>query len=148
MTTPIKTNPRRRTSTTGKLNKTKADLMLAIDDKLREMGLHNGTDAFDPVMMMAIIGAEAYDEGDRMLSLAAFREMAHYVRPKLQATKLIVEDDTPDADVLGAKERFLLMAKGHDHAGLDQVVEDAVLLGPEKDEPYLLQGEVIDNGDA
>lgn len=110
---------------TGKVHKTKIELQDAIDKKLRELGLHNGLDAFDPVMLMTIIAAEAYDEGDKMLSLVALKEVAHYMRPKLQATKFVVEDKTPDVDVIGAKERFMQMAAGSDPDAFDKLVDEA-----------------------
>lgn len=34
---------------------------------------------------MAIIGAEAYDKGDTVVALAAMKEVAQYVRPKLSS---------------------------------------------------------------
>lgn len=120
----------------------------AVDAKLRALGLHCGPDAFDPVMMMAVIGAEAYDAGDTVLALAAFRETAHYVRPKLQATQIQVVPDTPAADILGAKERFMTMVRGHDHPKLEAIIDEAQELGPTPAEPYLLDdAEVIDHGD-
>ncbi|MBK6468847.1 MAG: hypothetical protein IPF96_19960 [Rhodobacter sp.] len=57
-----------------------------MDAKLRELRLHAGNEEFDPnVVLMAIIGAEAYDKGDTVVALAAMKEVAQYVRPKLSS---------------------------------------------------------------
>jgi hypothetical protein len=95
---------------TGKPVKSKEELAARIDAKLREMKLHSGPDEFDPVLLCAIIAAESYDSGDLAMALAAAREVAQYVRPKLQAVQLSGEV-TIDVDVEGAKDRFLALAR-------------------------------------
>jgi predicted PilT family ATPase len=70
---------------TGKPTKSKDELSERIDAKLRELRLHAGNEEFDPVVLMAIIGAEAYDKGDTIVALAAMKEVAQYVRPKLSS---------------------------------------------------------------
>jgi hypothetical protein len=70
---------------TGKPTKSKDELSERMDAKLRELRLHAGNEEFDPVVLMAIIGAEAYDKGDTIVALAAMKEVAQYVRPKLSS---------------------------------------------------------------
>lgn len=70
---------------TGKPRKSKDELSERMDAKLRELRLHAGNEEFDPVVLMAIIGAEAYDKGDTVVALAAMKEVAQYVRPKLSS---------------------------------------------------------------
>lgn len=82
----------------GKPHKSKRELAERIDARLREMRLHAGPEEFDPVEMMGIIGAEAYDEGDKHLALVAFKEMAQYVRPKLANVHVEAEVETTVVD--------------------------------------------------
>ena len=67
----------------GKPHKNKRQLAERIDEKLRAAGLHAGQEEFDPVELMATIGVEAFDEGDKALAIVALKEVAQYVRPKL-----------------------------------------------------------------
>ena len=55
---------------TGKPRKSKDELSERMDAKLRELRLHAGNEEFDPVVLMAIIGAEAYDKGDTVVALS------------------------------------------------------------------------------
>jgi hypothetical protein len=91
---------------TGKPVKSKDELATRIDAKLRELRLHSGPDEFDPVLLCAIIAAESYDAGDLAMALAAAREVAQYVRPKLQSVQVNAD---VTIDVTGAKDRFLQM---------------------------------------
>lgn len=95
---------------TGKPVKSKDELAARIDAKLREMRLHSGPDEFDPVLLCAIIAAESYDTGDLAMALAAAREVAQYVRPKLQSVQ-VQADVHIDVDVEGAKDKFLALAR-------------------------------------
>jgi len=67
----------------GRPHKSKDELAARIDAKLRDLRLHSGKGQFDPVEMMAVIGAEAYRDGDTQVALVAFKEVACYTRPKL-----------------------------------------------------------------
>ncbi len=97
---------------TGKPVKSKDELAARIDAKLRELRLHSGPDEFDPVLLCAIIAAESYDTGDLAMALAAAREVAQYVRPKLQSVQ-VNADVHIDVDVEGAKDRFLKIARDY-----------------------------------
>ena len=97
---------------TGKPVKSKDELAARIDAKLRELRLHSGPEEFDPVLLCAIIAAESYDTGDLAMALAAAREVAQYVRPKLQSVQ-VNADVHIDVDVEGAKDRFLKLAQAH-----------------------------------
>lgn len=94
----------------GRPHKNKDELAARIDAKLREMRLHAGPDQFDPVVLMAAIGAEAYAEKDVQVALVAFREVAQYVRPKLAAAPPQEETEhtgiVSRARVLGAFARM------------------------------------------
>jgi len=103
---------------TGKPVKSKQELSARIDAKLRELRLHSGPDEFDPVMLCAIIAAESYDAGDLAMALAAAREVAQYVRPKLQSVQVDATVQV-DVDLMGAKQRFLDLARKNP----DQVLE-------------------------
>lgn len=92
----------------GKPHKTKKELAARIDAKLRQLRLHSGLDEFDPVEMMALIGAEAYDEGDKHLALVAFKEVSQYVRPKLANVQVEAE---VEHTVVPARLRSIQMAK-------------------------------------
>lgn len=78
----------------GKPHKNKKELAERIDRKLRSLHLHSGQAEFDPVEMMALIGAEAYDNGETHLALVAFKEVSQYVRPKLASTT-VEHKETP-----------------------------------------------------
>lgn len=100
---------------TGKPVKSKVELAERIDAKLRELKLHSGPDEFDPVLLMAIIAAESYDAGDVGMALTAAREVAAYVRPKLQSVAVQAEiNHNMDPDVIGAKERFMALVRKGD----------------------------------
>ena len=99
---------------TGKPVKSKDELAQRIDAKLRQLKLHSGPEEFDPVLLMAIIAAESYDVGDVAMALTAAREVAAYVRPKLQSVA-VQADVHVDLDVTGAKDRFLAMARANPH---------------------------------
>lgn len=93
----------------GRPHKSKKELAERIDAKLRELRLHAGHDEFDPVLMMAIIGAEAYDTGDHAMALVAFKEVSQYVRPKLATVAVEHKDEPPipsKARVMGALARM------------------------------------------
>ncbi len=119
---------------TGKPVKSKDELAARIDAKLREMRLHAGPEEFDPVVLCAIIAAESYDAGDLTLALAAAREVAQYVRPKLQSVQLTA-DVHVDSDAFGARDRFIAMARRNPalvaaiKAPFDPEVEEAEVLG-------------------
>lgn len=97
---------------TGKPVKSKVELAERIDAKLRQLKLHSGPEEFDPVLLMAIIAAESYDVGDVAMALTAAREVAAYVRPKLQSVA-VQADVHVDLDVTGAKDRFLALARAN-----------------------------------
>lgn len=99
---------------TGKPVKSKDELAQRIDAKLRQLKLHSGPEEFDPVLLMAIIAAESYDVGDTAMALTAAREVAAYVRPKLQSVA-VQADVHVDLDVTGAKDRFLALAHANPH---------------------------------
>jgi hypothetical protein len=104
---------------TGKPVKSKDELAQRIDAKLRQLKLHSGPEEFDPVLLMAIIAAESYDVGDTAMALTAAREVAAYVRPKLQAVAVQADVNlNVDPDVVGAKDRFLAMVRAGDEATL------------------------------
>lgn len=83
---------------TGKPTKSKDELSERMDAKLRELRLHAGNEEFDPVVLMAIIGAEAYDKGDTIVALAAVKEVAQYVRPKLSSVNFEGKLEVETAD--------------------------------------------------
>lgn len=93
----------------GKPHKNKIELAARIDAKLRSLRLHAGTAEFDPVEMMAIIGAEAYDEGDKHLALVAFKEVSQYVRPKLASTTIEHKPESEPASKLHVLQAFQRM---------------------------------------
>lgn len=97
---------------TGKPVKSKDELAQRIDAKLRQLKLHSGPEEFDPVLLMAVIAAESYDAGDTAMALTAAREVAAYVRPKLQSVA-VQADVHVDLDVTGAKDRFLALARAN-----------------------------------
>jgi len=107
---------------TGKPVKSKDELAQRIDAKLRQLKLHSGPEEFDPVLLMAIIAAESYDVGDVAMALTAAREVAAYVRPKLQSVA-VQADVHVDLDVTGAKDRFLAMARANPHL-VEEVLDD------------------------
>lgn len=110
---------------TGKPVKSKDELAARIDAKLRELRLHSGPDEFDPVLLCAIIAADSYDTGDLAMALAAAREVAQYVRPKLQSVQ-VNADVTIDVDIDGAKDRFLKMVQAEPH-----LIEEIAIRGLE-----------------
>ena len=107
---------------TGKPVKSKVELAKRIDAKLRELKLHSGPEEFDPVLLMAIIAAESYDVGDVAMALTAAREVAAYVRPKLQSVA-VQADVHVDLDVTGAKDRFLALARANPHL-VEEIQDD------------------------
>ncbi len=109
----------------GKPHKNKKELAERIDRKLRAMHLHAGHAEFDPVEMMALIGAEAYDEGDKHLALVAFKEVSQYVRPKLAATTIEhkkVPQPHSRTRILGAFSRMGVKVEASDASHLVQEV--------------------------
>lgn len=86
-------------SVMGKPHKSKKELAARIDETLRSLHLHAGPQEFDPVEMMAIIGVQAYDEGDKHLALVAFKEMAQYVRPRLAPKQVEDKPEVENPDV-------------------------------------------------
>lgn len=113
---------------TGKPVKSKDELAKRIDAKLRQLKLHSGPEEFDPVLLMAIIAAESYDVGDTAMALTAAREVAAYVRPKLQSVQ-VEADIHVDMEVSGAKDRFLAMIKANPE--LQAELEDAEEVVPD-----------------
>ena len=107
---------------TGKPVKSKDELAQRIDAKLRQLKLHSGPEEFDPVLLMAIIAAESYDVGDVAMALTAAREVAAYVRPKLQSVA-VQADVHVDLDVTGAKDRFLALARANPHL-VEEILDD------------------------
>lgn len=109
----------------GKPHKNKKELAERIDRKLRTLHMHAGHEEFDPVEMMALIGAEAYDEGDKHLALVAFKEVSQYVRPKLAATT-IEHKASPEphsrTQILGAFSRMGVKIDANDASVLVQEV--------------------------
>lgn len=114
-------------SRNGKPHKNKKELAERIDRKLRSLHMHAGREEFDPVEMMALIGAEAYDEGDKHLALVAFKEVSQYVRPKLASTT-IEQKTTPEPHsrtrILGAFARMGVKVEASDATTLVQEVMD------------------------
>lgn len=111
----------------GRPHKSKDELAARIDAKLRDMRLHAGQAQFDPVEMMAVIGAEAYRDGDTQVALVAFKEVAQYVRPKL-ATTTIEHKEEPGTvsrlEVLGAFARMGVKIESEDpHKLVQELVE-------------------------
>lgn len=111
----------------GKPHKNKMELAARIDHKLRKLHLHAGQEEFDPVEMMALIGAEAYDQGDKHLALVAFKEVSQYVRPKLASTT-IEHKATPELHsrtrILGAFAKMGVKVEIGDAAALvEEVME-------------------------
>lgn len=125
-------------SVLGKPHKSKKELAARIDEKLRSLRLHAGPNEFDPVEMMAIIGAEAYDEGDKHLALVAFKEMAQYVRPRLAPKQFEEKPEVENPEV--KRDRILdrLQSMGVPIERMDDVtipgVEDAMLIEDHRDD--------------
>lgn len=113
---------------TGKPVKSKDELAKRIDAKLRQLKLHSGPEEFDPVLLMAIIAAESYDVGDTAMALTAAREVAAYVRPKLQSVQ-VEADINVDVEHFGAKDRFLAMVNANPE--LRAELEDAEEMVPD-----------------
>lgn len=122
---------------TGKPVKSKDELAQRIDAKLRQLKLHSGPEEFDPVLLMAIIAAESYDVGDVAMALTAAREVAAYVRPKLQSVA-VQADLHMDVEVSGAKDRFLAMAKANPH-----LVEEVLSLDDDEPAPPVVFGKNV-----
>lgn len=111
----------------SKPHKNKKKLAARIDHKLRKLHLHAGAEEFNPVEMMALIGAEAYDQGDNHLALVAFKEVSQYVRPKLARTT-IEHKATPELHsrtrILGAFAKMGVKVEIGDAAALvEEVME-------------------------
>lgn len=115
---------------TGKPQKDKLELADRIDRKLRDLRLHAGNEEWDPVVGMAIIGADAYKKGDDQMALVAMREVAKYVRPQLKAVEHSgeVEVNSIDAKVEAVKVLVQLgfpipphLADVADELGLNEV---------------------------
>ncbi|MCH8862558.1 MAG: hypothetical protein IID51_08600 [Proteobacteria bacterium] len=88
---------------TGRIHKGREDLIVAVDEKLRAMGLHNGSDAFDPVLLLSIIACECYDKEDYVLAIQAAKEAARYMRPQLQAVQIDLEANVKVVDLAAKK---------------------------------------------
>lgn len=67
-------------------NYKRGDTREHIEETLKYMG-------HDPIAAMVAIAQEAYDEGDKQLSLAANKEIASYLYPKLKSVELKKTDD-------------------------------------------------------
>lgn len=112
----------------GRPHKSKDELASRIDAKLRDMRLHSGKAQFDPVEMLAIIGAEAYRDGDVQVAVVCFKEVATYVRPKLApiTEPEDKEDHAPVSrlEVLGAFARMGVRIESDDpHRLVQELVE-------------------------
>lgn len=115
-------------SVLGKPHKNKKELAARIDEKLRSLRLHAGPHEFDPVEMMAIIGAEAYDEGDKHLALVAFKEMAQYVRPRLAPKQV---EEKPEVENPEIKRDRILDRLERMGVPIERVREDIAIPGVE-----------------
>lgn len=112
----------------GRPHKSKDELASRIDAKLRDMRLHSGKAQFDPVEMLAIIGAEAYRDGDVQVAVVCFKEVATYVRPKLApiTEPEVKEDHAPVSrlEVLRAFSRMGVKIESDDpHRLVQELVE-------------------------
>lgn len=111
----------------GRPHKSKDELAARIDRKLRDMRLHSGQSQFDPVEMMAVIGAEAYRDKDVQVALVAFKEVAQYVRPKLATTTIEHKEEPAQVSrvhVLGAFARMGVKIESDDPHRLVQELMD------------------------
>ena len=111
----------------GRPHKSKDELAARIDRKLRDMRLHSGQSQFDPVEMMAVIGAEAYRDKDIQVALVAFKEVAQYVRPKLATTTIEHKEEPAQVSrvhVLGAFARMGVKIESDDPHRLVQELMD------------------------
>lgn len=99
-----------RPNQNGKIHKTRAELIDAVDKKLRELKLHGGPDAFDPVVLLSIIACESFDKGELPLAVQAAKEVAKYLRPQLQSVKMEADVTHHETDTTEAKERLARMA--------------------------------------
>lgn len=112
----------------GRPHKSKDELAARIDRKLRDMRLHSGQAQFDPVEMLAVIGAEAYRDKDIQVAVVCFKELACYVRPKLAPISAPEAKEEPAqvsrVDVLGAFARMGVKITSDDPQRLVQELMD------------------------
>lgn len=123
---------------TGKPTKSKDELSERMDAKLRELRLHAGNEEFDPVVLMAIIGAEAYDKGDTIVALAAMKEVAQYVRPKLSSVNF---EGKLEVETMDSRIKTIEMARRLG-APVDAMIEQ---LAKERGIPIAQAWEAVDN---
>lgn len=116
----------------GKPHKNKRELAARIDRKLRELKLHHGPDEFDPIELLAIMGAEAFDQGDVQVAIVALREVAQYVRPKLAPKQAEAAEEEPPSEaskklrIMSAFRKVGVQLKEIDPAKFQAFVEDAM----------------------